>query len=170
MTREIPKIAGAIALPLVGGLANAYLTLPELLRGHQRLNFLPVVPPKWMFPPVWTGVNAAMGYASYLVWKDGGGITGTAKLPLMLYGTQLALNWTWSPIFFKLRCFKWSFLESLVRAGAVAATGLAFFNVNKLAGYLVVPYFVWCTCTSLLNFEFYIRNPGEGATVEEESS
>lgn len=107
MNSEIAKIAGAVVLPQLGGLTSVYLTLSDLIRWHQRLNFLPVIPPKWMFPPVWTSMNAGMGYASFMVWKYGGGFNGTAKLPLMLYGTQLALNWAWSPIFFKLHDHKW---------------------------------------------------------------
>ena len=39
-----------------------------------------------------------MGYASYLVYKAGGG-----AVPLTLYAVQLALNLAWSPLFFKVK-------------------------------------------------------------------
>lgn len=47
---------------------------------------------------MWTVLYAAMGYASYLVYEQGG--FKKQGLPLGLYIAQLALNFAWTPLFF----------------------------------------------------------------------
>ena len=110
-----------------------------------------------------------MGYASYLVMRDGGDLVS-----LSLYSTQLFLNWAWTPIFFGSHNVKAAFYEICLLWIAVAATGVNFFHVNKVnidskvlsslgrkesnslsekvAGLLFLPYQAWVTLATLLNF------------------
>ena len=53
------------------------------------------------YSPVLTGLYCSMGYASYLVYRDGVG--ESRKLALSLYAGQLLLNWSYFPIFFRFK-------------------------------------------------------------------
>lgn len=90
---EALKIVGACALPHVPGFyfARSAWFNKNLNEWYNKLDFPSYRPPNWVFGPVWGGLYTGMGYASYLVYKNGGGFKGSAKLPLALYGTQLIL-------------------------------------------------------------------------------
>jgi translocator protein len=117
-----------------------------------------------LFPGLYSGI----GYASYLVWKQGGGFGGPAKLPLVLYAVQLGLNWAWTPIFFGKKDLKWSTVEILALSGAAAATGVAFHRISPLAGMLFVPYLAWLALASALNITIYRNNPPEAIEDKKE--
>ncbi|KAH8260378.1 hypothetical protein KR026_010589 [Drosophila bipectinata] len=182
------RIAGAIILPNLGGLYNGSLTRKHLQNWYAHLKFPSFKPPNWVFAPVWTTLYAGMGYGSYLVWRDGGGFSGEAKLPLLVYGTQLALNWAWSPIFFGQHNIKgvsnihisstWSSLIPFIRSqglidivaltATAGACGVLFYQVNKVAGLIFVPYLAWLSFATALNYSIWKLNPeSEQARIEE---
>jgi translocator protein len=102
------QIAGAVILPQVGGWINGLYARDGIKVWYQNLKHPSFRPPDYIFGPVWTALYSGMGYASYVVYKQGGGFNGPARFPLMLYGAQLALNWAWTPIFFHYHELKWA--------------------------------------------------------------
>jgi len=149
---------GAMILPNVGGWAGGILTSKNIKPWYESLKKPSWRPPNWAFGPVWTSLYTSMGYASYLVYKDGGGFDGDAQLPLALFGTQLALNWAWTPIFFHYHKLGWSLVEIIALFGNVAACSASFYQINPTAGLIMIPYLIWLSLATALNYVVWRDN------------
>lgn len=105
------KIAAAVILPNIGGWAGSIITRNNLKPWYESLKKPAWNPPNYVFAPAWTAIYSQIGYASYLVYEDllaaGNGFDQTAQVALALYANQMALNWAWTPIFFKFHSLKW---------------------------------------------------------------
>lgn len=86
-------------------------------------------------------------------------ISGTAKLPLIAYGTNLALNWAWTPLFFNLKKVDIAFYECSLVTASAAATAYLFYKINPVAGAIFVPYLLWLGFATALNFRISRDNP-----------
>ncbi|KAG8224244.1 hypothetical protein J437_LFUL001623 [Ladona fulva] len=160
------EAVAAAAFPNVGGLLNGYLIRPEINKWYKTLKKPTWTPPNAAFPIAWTSLYAGMGYASYLVWRDGEGFDGPARLPLALYAGQLALNWSWSPIFFHFHSLKWSMVNIVCLWSSVAACGFTFWQINKVAGVLMIPYLGWLSLATALNYRILKDNPEDTNKTE----
>src|SRR5688500_7757846 len=105
-------------------------------------------PPSWLFGPVWTLLYMLMAIAAWLVWKEEG-FSG-ARVPLALFGIQLALNAVWSWLFFAWRRGVLAELEIVMLLAMIALTLVAFWRVRRAAGLLLVPYLLWVTYAAAL--------------------
>ncbi|RWS03332.1 translocator protein-like isoform X3, partial [Dinothrombium tinctorium] len=100
-------------------------------------------PPNWVFPIVWPTLYSSMGVASYFIYKEGGGFEGAAKLPLTLYAVNLALNGSWTPLFFRFHKLGAAFYLSLLINASTLSCILSFWPVSRESAYLMIPYFLW---------------------------
>lgn len=121
-------------------------------------------PPSFVFGPVWTVLYALMGIAAWLVWRDAG--FRAAKTALTLFLVQLALNALWSWLFFVWHRGGLAFADILLLWALIIGTLIAFWRIRPLAGALLVPYLMWVSFASALNYSVWQLNP-EIASSEE---
>uniref|UniRef100_A0A4W3K8K2 Translocator protein n=1 Tax=Callorhinchus milii TaxID=7868 RepID=A0A4W3K8K2_CALMI len=149
---------GFTTLPCVGGAIAGLITRNEISHWYATLKKPSWCPSNEIFGPVWTGLYIGMGYGSYLVWQDLGGFNKSALVPLGLYGTQLILNWLWTPIFFGQHKIGAALIEIICLYGTAAATTVSWYSINKTAFYLMLPYMSWLTLASVLNYVIWRDN------------
>ena len=114
-------------------------------------------PPSSVFGPVWTVLYALQAIAAWLVWRRGGVRANRNALSLFL--AQLALNALWTWLFFAWRLGGWAFAEIVVLWVLIVATLVSFWRVRPLAGALLIPYLLWVSFASALNYSVWQLNP-----------
>ncbi|KAF9950590.1 hypothetical protein BGZ72_007778 [Mortierella alpina] len=153
----------AVGLPLVGGFLSATPSRHNVKGYYESLQRPDWAPPPSAFAPAWTTLYLSIGYASHLVALRTGPNTlpttrSLAHTGLGIYGLNLMLNFAWSPLFF----WKKKIGAALVTAGGLTTTAVAvsyyFFKVDKLAGYLTLPYVAWLGYATALNYDVWIKN------------
>jgi len=115
-------------------------------------------PPPYIFGPVWTVLYALMGIAAWLVWRAEG--FRAARVALTLFLLQLIPNAAWTWLFFARQQGGLAFWDILLLWVLIVATMVAFWRIRPLAGVLLVPYLLWVSFASVLNYAMWQLNPG----------
>jgi tryptophan-rich sensory protein len=115
-------------------------------------------PPGYLFGPVWTFLYLSMGVSAWLVWKRGGYVG--ASIALTLFLIQLVFNGLWSWLFFGRHRPDLAFADIAILWCLILATGLTLWRQNSVAGVLMIPYFIWVSFASALNYSIWRLNVG----------
>jgi tryptophan-rich sensory protein len=107
-------------------------------------------PPDEVFAPVWIALYALMGFAAWLVARDGLS-RPPVRRALGWFAVQLALNGAWSFAFFGARSTAAGLVVILLLLAALLATTRRFFAVRTAAGWAMVPYAAWVAYAAALN-------------------
>lgn len=148
--RSSLMLAGFILLTFLAPLAGAWTPPGEWYRSLAKPSW---TPPGWVFGPAWTLPYLCMAVAVWGVWRRVGW-----SAPTRWWQVQLALNAAWTPVFFGLREPGWAFAGIVLLWLAIAVTMQKFFPVVRRAGWLLVPYLLWVTFASALNFAIWRMN------------
>lgn len=98
-----------------------------------------------------------MGLAFFLV------LTSEQRKDWMPFATALFLvhllfNTLWSILFFGLRSPFLAFIDIVVLWLMITTLIFVFWNIRKLAGALMIPYWLWVSFASVLNYAIWRMN------------
>ena len=155
---KILKIIVAVAICLAIGYFSGTVTRSAILDWYPTLEKPSFNPPNWIFAPVWTALYIMMGVAAGLVWNRIKYETEAVKKALVFFIIQLILNAMWSYLFFGLRNPMLAGLEIIVLWLMIYETYIQFTKINKIAGYLFIPYLAWVSFAAVLNASIWWLN------------
>lgn len=133
---------------------GSVFTTPAIPTWYAELSKPSFSPPNWLFGPVWTLLYSLMAISFFLVWEK---IENFRKdpFPLGIFLTQLALNSLWSVLFFGLKNPFYAFIDIIVLWVAILLTIITFSKISKKAGLLLIPYLLWVSFATILNFSIF---------------
>lgn len=154
--REILKLAASVILCQIAGFLGSLFTTPAIPTWYATLKKPFFTPPNWIFSPVWISLFILMGISLFFVWRRTD--HPKFKIAFIFFFVQLILNILWSIVFFGLRSPLLGLVDIVLLWIAILFTIFNFLKVSKFAGALLLPYLVWVSFATLLNFSLWILN------------
>ena len=115
-----------------------------------------LMPPAWLFPVVWAVLYALMGISAYLIYFYDG--SADKKRALWIYAAQLAVNFSWSIVFFKYEKLWAGAAVIILLIVLVMLMITAFKKISPTAAWLNVPYLLWLIFAAYLNIATAVIN------------
>jgi len=116
-----------------------------------------LTPPGYVFSIVWPILFVLMAFAAILVRIKAGSFAACSGA-LGLYFTQLALNLSWSWMFFGFQEVMLAMVTLIVLWLLIVATMRGFARHSTTAVILMLPYLIWVSFAGYLNASILLAN------------
>lgn len=103
----------------------------------------------------WTLQYLFLGCASYLIYQADN--PDTRKV-LIVYSLQLLLLFLWPIVLFRIQDYLLATIILLFSWGLSIIMIYTFYKIHKIAGYLLIPYFVWVSYMLYYHFQIFMLN------------
>lgn len=115
----------------------------------------PINVPGVLFPIVWSILYLLMSISCYLIVQSN---DKDKKEGIILYAIQLVINSLWTLIFFGFGAYLLSFIWIIIFLIVIIIMLAKFYNINKIAMYINIPYVLWLLFAAYLNLGIYLLN------------
>ena len=154
--RQLIGVSIGITIAEGVGIISALLTKGTMEK-YKDLTQPSFSPPGWVFPIAWSLLFLLMGIASYRIYRIGME-KANVKNALVFYGAQLVFNFFWTIIFFGFGLRGFAFLWILILLSLIIIATVRFHRIDKTAAYLMIPYILWVSFASVLNYSIWQLN------------
>lgn len=149
------KLILSILLPQMAGAIGSFFTIQAIPTWYALLNKPSFSPPNWIFAPVWLALYLMMGISLYINWISK---KKMAKSNVRLFFIHLFFNFIWTPVFFGAKNLGLALVIIVVIWILIVEMIRRFWSVNKAASLILIPYLLWVSFATLLNFTLWRLN------------
>ncbi|MBL0106878.1 MAG: tryptophan-rich sensory protein [Ignavibacteria bacterium] len=154
---NILKLILSLVICQLAGFIGAIFTMDSIPTWYAALNKPSFNPPNNVFGPVWTILYVMMGISMFLIWKEGLK-NKDVKNAFIFFIIQLILNFLWSVVFFGAHSVLGGLIIIVLLWLAVLYCIISFRKISRVASILLIPYLLWITFATLLNYYILILN------------
>ena len=150
-----------LAICLGAGGLGSMLTLPSLSPWYADLRKPSFNPPNSVFAPVWTTLFILMAFSAWRVWRaafGSGQFQRHGQRAFFWFAVQLILNVSWSAAFFYLQNPLLGLAVITMLLVVLVKLFVVFIAIDRLAGWLFVPYIAWVGFAAVLNLSIFLLN------------
>lgn len=147
------KIAISIAVCLLIGYAGRFATASSINSWYLTPEKPVFNHPNWIFGPVWTALYILMGTSFGMIWTMNP--SPLRNLAMIVFAIQLVLNFAWSFLFFYFKDLLEALIEIVLLWLGIAICISLFYKLKPVTAYLLIPYILWVSFASVLNFSIY---------------
>jgi tryptophan-rich sensory protein len=146
--RAIVVAAGAaIFFAILGG------TMTDLGPWYQALQKPPWQPPDQAFGVIWTTVFSLTAASGVIAWQRAASDRREREWLIGLFALNGFLNVAWTLLFFRLQRPDWALIEVGALWLSIVALIIFVSRHARRAGMLLIPYLIWVSLASVLNFD-----------------
>lgn len=140
-------IAGGVAISLgaFGGL------MTPLGSWYDELKKPSWQPPDWLFGPAWTIILGLAAWSAVMAWNAAPDASARTDV-VILFATNALFHALWSPLFFRARRPDWALIEVIFLWASLVALLVGLWPISHFASYLILPYFLWVSFATWLNY------------------
>ena len=156
--QDVLRLLVSLAACFGAGFIGSIFTRDSVRNWYTLLLKPDFTPPPWLFAPVWFLLYVLMGISAFLIWRKG--IRDSQiRESLIIFIIQLFLNILWSYAFFGLKSPLYGLIVIVPLWTAILLTIINFYRASKTASFLLIPYIIWISYATALNFSIYLLNP-----------